>query len=158
MDRYITFNNIGARVIKGNYTPKKGEVFVKNPSSVPVCSIHYWKYENGQVVEMNEGEKSIIDYNIACLELHAPKSTNIKQVIQSDIQTVKAITEIDVENKIKEELAKIPVYQIEDFLKHKANLKEDLEKFHKLSWKQILGIVGVSGITYLLIHILNNLR
>jgi hypothetical protein len=64
MDRYVIFKDIGATIIKGDYTPKQGEVFIKNPNTFPLCSIKYWKYDNGNIAEMSDTEKSNIDIKI----------------------------------------------------------------------------------------------
>lgn len=89
-DRYVIFGQTGAHFIKGEYQPKDGESFLKNPIKLPKYPLHYWKLVDNQIVEMNDEEKHISDQLIS----------------QKKIETIQQIP-IDFDKKIQDKINEI---------------------------------------------------
>lgn len=111
----VVFYPNTARIYKGPYKPDGKNPFVINPSSMPLgVPLHFWKLENGQIVEMSKEEKD------HCINEQGKKINSLSyKELENDISLLK--------NKLLEDVKKeLPRPEQLDLNKLVHDLKKDI--------------------------------
>lgn len=121
--RYVTFHEWGAEIIKGD-EPKEG-AYIPVPTVLPyVIPMEYWKLEDGFIREMNDEEKVISDK--ACAELPPPR-TRPDQVPQSEVIDVDELIG-RIQSDYMQQLAILGEEKDAQIANLKANLDSQIEQ------------------------------